>query len=174
MAFFNTVKFILNHPLAGRHKGKALARYARWQVYFRLNPHPILYPFVEDTRLVTYRGLTGALFNMYTGLHEFEDMAFMMHLLRPEDTFVDIGANIGSYSVLSAGVVGCHTLAIEPVPSTFQLLRQNVGLNRLDERVELHNVGVGSAEGTLRFTESLDTVNHVATDQEGGEALRYP
>ena len=164
MSFFNTVTFILRHPLARRHKSRALIRYAKWQAYFRINPHPIFYPYVERTRLLTYRGLTGALFSMYTGLHEFEDMALVMHLLRPEDTFVDIGANIGSYSVLSAGVVGCSTLAVEPVPSTFQLLRQNVVLNRLDERVTLHNVGLGSETGTLKFTESLDTVNHVATD----------
>ena len=168
MAFFSTVNFILHHPLTRHHRLRALTRYAKWQAYFRVNPYPVLHPFVENTRLLTYRGLTGALFNIYTGLNEFEDMAFMMHLLRAEDTFIDIGANIGSYSILSAGVVRCHTIAIEPVPSTFQLLRQNVVLNQLDERVELHNVGVGLEEGTLRFTDSLDTVNHVATSSEEG------
>ena len=150
-----------------------MARYAKWQAYFRLNPHPVLYPYVENTRLITYRGLTGAVFSLYTGLPEFHDMAFMLHTLTTEDTFVDVGANIGNYTILSAGVVSCRTLAVEPVPSTFQLLRQNVSLNQLDELVELHNLGIGESNGSLTFTNLLDTVNHVVTGQ-GADGIEVP
>ena len=45
-------------------------------------------------------GMTGATGNVYCGLHEFEDMALVLHALRPRDLFVDVGANVGSYTVL--------------------------------------------------------------------------
>lgn len=47
--------------------------------------------------------MTGATGNWYCGLQEYEDMSFVLHALRPGDLFVDVGANIGSYSILAAG-----------------------------------------------------------------------
>ena len=43
-------------------------------------------------------GVTG---NVYCGLHDFAEMSFMLHLLRAGDLFADIGANVGSYTVLA-------------------------------------------------------------------------
>ena len=63
--------------------------------------------------------MTGATGNIYTGLHEFEDMMFLLHLLRPGDIFVDAGANIGSYTVLASAVVGAKSISFEPVPPLF-------------------------------------------------------
>jgi thymidylate synthase len=63
--------------------------------------------------------MTGATGNIYAGLHEFEDMAFLLHLLRSEDMFADVGSNIGSYTILASGVVGAKSVAFEPVPSTY-------------------------------------------------------
>ena len=64
-------------------------------------------------------GLTG---NLYAGLHEFADMAFVMHALRPTDLFVDIGANAGSYTILACAVAKARGCAFEPLPSTYRRL----------------------------------------------------
>jgi hypothetical protein len=40
--------------------------------------------------------MTGATQNLYCELHEYNDMAFLLHFLREEDSFADVGANIGS------------------------------------------------------------------------------
>lgn len=128
----------------------------------------IAVPFTSKTWLLMERGMTGATGNFYCGLHEFEDMAFILNLLRPTDTFVDIGANIGSYSILASGHVGAFSIAVEPLPATFARLRANARFNNLDDLVSLHNVGIGLSESTLRFTSTLDTVNHVATELDKG------
>ncbi len=164
MALFRTLKFILDHPLTADRKLSTLIRYGKWQIFFRLVPYPVLYPYVDGTRIIAYKGLTGAVFNIYTGLHEFEDMAFLLHMLRPSDSFADIGANIGSYTILSAGVVGCKTTSIEPVPATFELMQQNIAINELALLTTAHNVGLGSEKGILKFTNTLDTINHVAAE----------
>lgn len=45
--------------------------------------------------------------------------------------FIDIGANIGIFSLGSAAFAGCEVVAIEPVRSTFTALSKNIELNPL-------------------------------------------
>ena len=110
--------------------------------------------------------MSGATGNIYCGLHEFEDMALVLHALRPDDLLVDIGANVGSYTMLG-GAAGAQVLAVEPIPDTFAWLKRNIAVNGLDARVVALNLGLGRDEGQLRFTRGLDTVNHVL---EAGES----
>lgn len=158
-----TLKFILQHPLNGDGQGAALSRFLRWQIAARLLPVPHFMPFVGDTVLVTERGMTGATGNWYCGLHEEADMGFVLHVLRPDDLFVDIGANVGSYTVLASGGAGARTVAFEPVPSTHAKLARNVAVNDLGDRVKAHNLGLGARDEVLRFTAGRDTANHVVT-----------
>ena len=108
--------------------------------------------------------MTGATQNIYTGLHEFEDCGFLLHLLRESDLFVDIGANVGVYTVLAAGAIGAQAVAIEPVPSTFTRLICNLRANGIGGNTQPHNIGLGRSTSTLRFTINQDTTNHVITE----------
>jgi FkbM family methyltransferase len=167
------LKFVWNHPLNFGDRWRALLRVLRWQLAARLMPGPIGLPFVEDTYLFARRGMTGATGNWYCGLHELQEMAFLLHVLRSGEHFVDVGANVGSYTVL-AGVVGAKVTAVEPIPSTFRQLADNVILNGLSERVQCHNIGLSASNGVLRFTANLDTVNHVLATNEEVPAIEVP
>lgn len=167
-ALGGTVRHLVTHPLGRARPATTLLRYLAWQVGSRLVPGPVLVPFVDDTVLAVSRGMTGATGNVYSGLHEFEDMAFVLHFLRPEDRFGDIGANVGSYAVLAGGAVGASGFAVEPVPETAARLRRNLALNALAGRVACVTACVGRAEGRARVTAGLDTVNHVAGPDEAG------
>lgn len=151
---------------------KALAGWASWQVGSRLVPGPVAVPFVNGSMLLVSPGMTGATGNVYTGLHEFEDMAFVLHLLRPGDLFVDIGANVGTYTVLGGAVAGANCVAVEPIRDAYERLLLNVNLNRIQDKVEALNVGIASAAGTRTFTSGLDTMNHVCAGADGGEPVR--
>ncbi|MFP6657430.1 MAG: FkbM family methyltransferase, partial [Pirellulales bacterium] len=143
MQLIRTLRTVRNHPLNRSNRMAAMMRTLRWQVGSRLLSSGTVIPFTKRTRLLVKRGMTGATGNIYCGLHDFEDMAFVLHLLRTEDTFVDIGANVGTYTVLASGQVGARSIAIEPIPQTFEHLLDNVFLNRLNDRVTLHNCGAG-------------------------------
>jgi FkbM family methyltransferase len=160
----STFKFIFNHPATRNGKWAALRRFAAWQIQSKIFHHPVIYPFIENSKLIVQRGMAGATGNVYAGLHEFEDMMFLLHLLRPGDIFVDVGANIGSYTILASSVAGAKSISFEPVPATFRQMNHNVSINDLDSIVELHNSGVGKEKGKLWFTTSYDTMNHVITD----------
>lgn len=108
--------------------------------------------------------MVGATGNWYCGLHEYEDMAFVLHVLRPNDHFLDVGANIGSYTLLAGGAVGARVTSIEPAPETFSKLRRNVLVNGLEGRVRLLETGVSDRTGVASFTSGLDAVNHIVTD----------
>lgn len=158
----STLKFILNHPLSRRRPLAALGRYAWWQTTSRLQ-ETVEYDWVDGSKLVVRNGMTGATGNIYCGLHEFADMAFLLHFLRPEDLFVDVGANIGSYTVLASAVCGAYTISVEPDPDTIKHLRANVDVNQLSHRVELVEVALGSEEGVVHMTVGRDTINRVVS-----------
>jgi FkbM family methyltransferase len=110
--------------------------------------------------------MTGATGNIYCGLHEFSDMAFLLHLLRPGDLFVDVGANIGSYTVLASAVCGSNSISFEPDPVTVLALQRNVAVNSIETLVTVRNAAVGEMKGIVHFTIGLDTTNHVADPRD--------
>ncbi|MEM2703358.1 MAG: FkbM family methyltransferase, partial [Candidatus Bathyarchaeia archaeon] len=56
---------------------------------------------------------------------------FIIKNLQNGDVFIDIGANVGYYTLLGSKIVGetGHVFAIEPVPQTVKVLKLNVSLN---------------------------------------------
>lgn len=162
-----TLRFLLQHPLLRGRPWLGFARFAWWQVRSRLQPGRHRYAWVGGAKLWLQRGWGGLTGNYYAGLHEFEDMAFLLHLLRPTDRFVDVGANMGSYTVLARRVCGAGTVSYEPVPSTFERLQDNLRLNDAsDERSRLVQAAVGSAPGTLKMSLGQDAMNHVVPADE--------
>ena len=157
---------INKHPLAKKHKITAYLKFFKWQLSQLLFPGPRKLSFIGNTYLLADKGMTGATGNIYCGLHEFEDMGFLLHFLRSEDTFVDVGANIGSYTILASGVCGAKTITFEPVPETFVYLKNNIKVNRLEKLVSLQNEAVGGRKGKVNFTSGFDTVNHVLSGNE--------
>jgi len=170
MPFVGTLRFILTHPLNRNAKVRALGRFLRWQVATRVMNAPVAVPYVNGTRLLVSRGMTGATGNIYTGLHEYADMAFAGHYLRPGDLFIDVGANVGAYSVLAAAC-GATVVAFEPGGNAFQTLRTNVRINDLDACITVRRAAVGSTPRVVRFTTTQDTGNHVAVGGEGGDPV---
>lgn len=155
------------HELARHHLARSMFRFAKVQLLSRLSS-PLLVPYVNTTRIHAAAGLTGANGNHYFGLHECADMAFTLHYLRAGDLFVDVGANVGSYTLLASGAAGATSVAFEPVPQTVAHLRANILANALSRTVEVREICLGSHNGVVLFTNDADTVNHVARQGEAG------
>ncbi len=91
-------------------------------------------------------------------------MVFLLHAMRIEDLFVDVGAYSGSYTILMGGAVEESCISIEPLPTAFKRLSANIILNQIDALVDAKQLGVADNPGVLRFTSDLDTTNHVVPD----------
>ncbi len=71
-------------------------------------------------------------------------------LLKPGDTFLDVGANVGMTTLFAASRVGLQgrVLSVEPQPSCCAKIRRNLELNQI-RHVELNNVGLSDEPGLL-------------------------
>lgn len=79
-------------------------------------------------------------------------------LLSAGGTLLDIGANIGLVSVPATERTGIRTLAFEPDPRNAELLRRNVALHGLEERVTVHETALFSRDGAMSL--GRDASNH--------------
>ncbi len=104
--------------------------------------------------------------NLYCGLMEYSDMSFVLHVLRETDEFYDIGANVGSYTILASGANKCKTICFEPIPSTFVKLKNNINLNNINYLVDARNVGLGDKNKKIQFINNLGTQNRVNIDSK--------
>lgn len=84
------------------------------------------------------------------GGYEPETGQLLARLLKPGDTFVDVGANNGYFAILASQLVDPTgtVLAIEPNPGAVERLTRNVALNGLDGTVRVLPIALGESEGT--------------------------
>lgn len=157
------VRAMLRHPLGRVSRRKTLARFVRWQVGSRLLGNAAVMPFVADAQLLVRTGMQGATGNLYVGLLELEPMGFVLHVLKRDELLLDVGANVGVYSILAAGGCEADVIAFEPVAGTADSLEANVRLNDLGERVEVRRCAVGSVAGAVEVSTDRDSTNRVLT-----------
>jgi FkbM family methyltransferase len=90
----------------------------------------------------------------YTGEYDNQAMTIAFRLLQDGASVLDVGANIGFWTVPLANRVGAegHVHAFEPSRSNIDHLEINLGANNLLERVHLHNVGLSDVADTLQLS----------------------
>jgi len=86
---------------------------------------------------------------------EENEIIFMQKFLKPGDTFLDIGSNIGLFSLLASGIVGPtgKIIAFEPSPLTYSRLMENITLNDF-KNITARNIGLSDKTGTLEMQQS--------------------
>ncbi len=87
-----------------------------------------------------------------SGVHEPISTWTLTKFLKKEYYCLDIGANMGYYTLLTAGLIGKEgkILAVEPHPENFSILRENVSMNGL-RNVTCLNAACSSYDGYGRM-----------------------
>lgn len=158
------VAWVRRHPIAGRTPVRSLARVWGRQLAARLGHDDRVVPFVGPTRLRIGPGRSTANACFDGGLSAPVEMACVLHLLRAGELFVDIGANLGVFTILAAGVARARVLAVEPAPETLPHLNAHLALNGIEELVEVFPAALSDSAGTIRLTAGLGASNRVAAD----------
>ncbi|RYF91784.1 MAG: FkbM family methyltransferase [Chitinophagaceae bacterium] len=101
---------------------------------------------------------------------QYVNYAYELHLKRfiekeQFDTFLDIGACLGEYSVW-LGKKGKRCIAFEPVSHSYKMIQRNIRLNGVENNVTACNYGLGSKHSTEYF--ELNTVNPGANKRVDG------
>lgn len=97
-------------------------------------------------------------------LYEAETSRLLATILRPGDTFLDVGSHVGYFSMLAASIVGEQgtVVAFEPDSRNFRQLETHIEINGF-QNVAPINAAVGETTGQVEF--------HFNSDNDGGHAL---
>lgn len=89
------------------------------------------------------------------------ETAYLASRLEPGDTFLDIGANVGWFTLLAAKHVGPNGAvhAFEPRPQTRHMLKRTVHDNRLQNYVTVWPYALGDRPGRLNLVWRRGTEN---------------
>lgn len=157
------VKAFKNHPMTKDEVGSALYRYLSFNLIQRIYPKERIYNFIGGMKFYAQKGEAGIVANIYYKLFDYEESMFLIDNLKENDLFVDIGANVGHFSLLAAGMCKANVIAFEPIPQTFKRLNRNVSLNNLIDKIETVNIGIGKEDDILNFTTNRGVMNSVAS-----------
>ena len=94
----------------------------------------------------------------FNGFYELPEQLFLINVVKGGDWVIDIGANIGTFSLLAAHQVGSfgRVFAFEPNPRPSMLMAKSLVMNWMHERVVQRPVAVGKSNGTIKLTFASD------------------
>jgi FkbM family methyltransferase len=107
---------------------------------------------------------------VWIGWEEQQELLALPRLLRPGDTFVDCGANIGLWSLVAAAIVGAQgrVEAFEASPGAAARLAENA---KQSTAIRVHAAALSDGPGTLRF--DVGETHNVARVSDDG-AISVP
>lgn len=84
------------------------------------------------------------------GIHEPMATKAIMKILKPGDTIIDIGSNLGYYAFIEARAVGSEgrVFALEPAPESFQKLLEGINVNMFDN-IKPFRLAIGNLNGSI-------------------------
>lgn len=151
------------HPANRRRRVKGLATAVAGELMLRLGRHPVVQ--LGEAQIPAMRGQSSQ--RLLRGSPaDWNEMLAWQRLVKPGDWFVDIGANVGIYTLWLAQF-GVRVIAVEPDASAVRLLRENVIRNGYD--VEIHRAALSDRVGTARLTSGLGAGNHLTGAETEGQ-----
>jgi FkbM family methyltransferase len=163
--FICSIRSILRNTHINRWAG--ISRHLHWQLRKALNLFPVELR-ISESRIMARQGQCGvsALINSQ-GLYDYNNMRLIQYLLRGGGTFLDVGANIGAYSLVASEVARARVCAFEPHPRTYAWLCENIDMNGR-RNVTCLNFALGADNGVVHFTTGdTSQTNHIADKQSG-------
>lgn len=134
-----------------------------------LNGHRFLME-LDDERF-SHRLIAGA-FLLYGRPYDDATTSKVVSILNQGDTFIDIGAHIGWYTLVATGCVGLsgRIVSIEPEMDNFIRLKRHLSMNKINGTVHCHRKVANAQDGMVPF--------HINLDNDGGHSLwpggKYP
>ena len=97
----------------------------------------------------------------FLGDYEKEEIDFLYSYLKPGNTFIDIGGNIGIFSLNASGIVGQHgkVIAFEAFAPNFEKIKKNIQRNGISNTT-LEHCAISDRKGKLEiyYDENADNV----------------
>ena len=155
------VRYVWAHPSNSGQRLRAVLRAARYQVQARFLGRRVVARLGERSLLWVDRHRTAASMVLYANPPDRPEMLLWRRVLHSGGLFVDVGANVGTYTIWAAEQ-GAEVIAVEPAADTFGLLEENIALNGY--QVTAVRAAAGARSGRARLTRGLDAGNCLSPD----------
>ena len=137
-----------------------------WQLRSFFTHVPLVYNLTKNSKIFIYKSEPASSANLYYGLHEYSNMFFLMHYLKKNETFIDVGSNLGTFSILASGETECRSIIIEPIPQNVSLIRKNINLNGFENKIQIHELALGSQNEIGKITSDLRDQNFILSSSK--------
>ena len=155
------------HPGNRGHRVRAVLRALRFLARGLVGRTTIV-PLGHSSRVVADARETNSPKAVVNAIPDRPEMLVWMKRLGKGDLFVDVGANVGLYSIVAAEA-GADVIAIEADRGTAERLRENLRLNGYG--AEIVEKAVSDRSGSGRLTTGLDSYNHLVLDDSPGLSI---
>lgn len=161
--FMGSIRLIAHNQHINRIEG--VYCHVQWQFRKLFNAFPVELNISKSKILATHKRCgVSALINSQK-MYDYNNMKLVTLLLDKGGVFFDIGANIGSYTLIAAEQCSALIYSFEPHPGTFQQLKNNVDLNKYGN-VKLFNIAIGAEDGNIYLTDNPgSSTNHIETNK---------
>lgn len=147
----------------------ALLRGIFWFARSRLTSEPSCRPVFGNRKIWCHSdGFISRTVMLFGEWNEYDSLKFIHTFLRPDDHFLDVGANVGLFSLLASKTVSPGSLfCVEPGKTQRARLEENFRLNHL-HGVHLFPFAVGESAGSASFSNE-DAVSHLLDPDSGAD-----
>ena len=115
---------------------------------------------------------------LFFGTRELDHKMILERELRHGMTILDLGANIGYYAVMESKLIGesGFIYALEPHPDNVDLLKTNIQINKISNRVEIHQLGGSNKNSVEKLCVSKQSNLHsfVKDENSSNETVDVP
>lgn len=87
------------------------------------------------------------------GIWEEIETSFIKTIVKEGDVVVDVGANLGWYTIVMANLVGQSgsVFAFEPAPNNYEILLKNININNVNNQVKTYQTALLDSKSTVDF-----------------------
>ena len=137
-----------------RERGKRIFMFVAWQLWKRLIHLPVVAASDNGFRIIAYPESDVSAAFIYHRIPDMRETQFLRTHLKRGGVLIDVGANIGAFSILLADKID-GAILFEPNPVAAARARENLAINRLS--FEVHELAVSDVQGTVEFEDTGGT-----------------
>ncbi|WP_414623421.1 FkbM family methyltransferase [Calothrix sp. CCY 0018] len=146
------IRYIIVHPNNRQKQFLSLSKFFGWQLYKRITHRYLDIQLLQNLKLRCYPDSQSASAAIYCGIYDYHEMNFVLRYLREEDSFLDIGANIGIYTLLAASKIKSGSIfSFEALPTNYRRLEENINLNNLTQ-VKPYSIAIADSVGSVTIS----------------------
>lgn len=160
--YVSSFKDILLHPFNRSRVLSTVIRLIVWKIFQKAFGQDVIVELENSTKmLIPAKSSYGSIIQYTRGCPDLIETQILLKVLKKDDVFIDVGANIGYYSILALGQ-GATTYSFEPNEALHFYISYSAELNADEKKLHLSSKIVSDHQGYEHFVfEKESEISHI-------------